>query len=332
MITERQPAITKEEVRALWRDDERERKRSDNYRAYKLLRKDIKERLKNGEKLSHRKQWVGRLPEFPIYADREGSFQVDCMFMPPFNHYVGIVCVVSVDRKIAWAEAWKGGNPEAGGQKTKRISAKAMIPYFLKCVAEIDKRFHVKVQRVESDDETMFKGDFQREMEVQGIHWYFVKPSISGPLKTKVGIVERFNRTLKSILNKLIDQYELRQTDWVNLLPEALHQYNYENVHREIGMTPSDTNEDQEKAFVHRKVEQTHNTQVWWDAEVNGRTQARIPNEENLKDPFKKEKKRYLRGLYTLDKRAAGPSLTVTSNETGEPIPRRFLPYDVSWI
>ena len=53
LITENKPARMKEEVQALWRDDERERKRSDNYRAYKLLRKDIKERLKNGEKISH---------------------------------------------------------------------------------------------------------------------------------------------------------------------------------------------------------------------------------------------------------------------------------------
>ena len=319
-------------MRALWRDEERERKRSDQYRAYRLLRKDIKERLKKGEKISHRKRWVGRVPEFPIYADRPGSFQVDCMFMPPFNHYVGIICVVSVDCKIAWAEAWKGSNPEAGGQKTKRITAKAMIPYFFKCVDEIQNRFHVKVEQVESDDESMFKGDFQRAMEERGISWYFVKPSISGPFKTKVGIVERFNRTLRSILNKLIDRYELRDVDWLNLLPEALHQYNYENEHREIGMTPADTNEDQEKAFVQRKLEETHNTQVWWDAEVNGRTQARIPNEENLKDPFRKEKRRFHKGTYTLSKRAAGPSLTVTSNDTGNPISRRFFPYDVSWI
>ena len=185
--------------------------------------------MKNGEKIPHRQQWVGKLPEFPIYGDREGSFQADCMFLPDVKGYVGCLCVISDNRKIAWAEAFKGNTPDEGGRKTKRIKAGQMFPYFKKCVDEIERRFRVKVLRVESDDETMFKGVFQEEVERQGIHWYFVKPSVSGPLKTKVGIVERFNRTLNGKLERLDLEYNEvggAGKQWENFMGAALFAYN----------------------------------------------------------------------------------------------------------
>ena len=82
LISEMKPTLTKEEVSKLWRDKEKERKRSQHYKGNRLLRKDIQRRLKNREKIPHRQQWVGKLPEFPIYGDREGLFQADCMFLP----------------------------------------------------------------------------------------------------------------------------------------------------------------------------------------------------------------------------------------------------------
>ena len=89
--------------------------------------------------IPHRQQWVGKLPEFPIYGDREGSFQADCMFLPRVQGYVGCLCLISDNRKIAWAEAFKGNTPDEGGQRTKRIRAGQMFPYFVKCVEEIEK-------------------------------------------------------------------------------------------------------------------------------------------------------------------------------------------------
>ena len=107
-----------------------------------------------------------------------------------------------------WVEGFTGNTPIEGGRNTKVIKAAQMFLSFRKCVDEIESRFHVKVLRVKSDDETMFKGVF---------HWYFVKPSISGPLKTKVRIVERFKRTLKNILKKLINKYNLNEKAWLKL-------------------------------------------------------------------------------------------------------------------
>ena len=97
LILEMKPVLTKEEVTQLWRDKEKEQKRSQHYKGNILLIKfkDIQRQLKNGEKIPHRQQWVGKLPEFPIYGDREESFQADCMFMLHTKGYVGCLCLIS---------------------------------------------------------------------------------------------------------------------------------------------------------------------------------------------------------------------------------------------
>ena len=66
-------------------------------------------------------------------------------------------------------------------------------------------------------------------MEDRGIHWYFVKPMVSGPLKTKVGVVKRFNSTLQSVLKSLINEYDFNKKAWMDL-----HRYNYENINRKL--------------------------------------------------------------------------------------------------
>ena len=88
-------------------------------------------------------------------------------------------------------------------------------------------------------------------------------------------------------------------------------------------------NEDKQK-FINRKKRQTQQTQDWWDIEVNGKTRGRRPHDENQKDAFCKEKKKFHKEVYTFTKRAAGPSMDVTNSE-GHTISRRLLPYNVSW-
>ena len=150
-------------------------------------------------------------------------------------------------------------------------------------------------------------------------------------MKTKVGIVDRFKRTLKSILNKLIDEYDLPETAWLNFLPEALHRYNYETFHREVGKTPADITNQDKQNFMDSKKRQIEQPQQWWDIEVNGRTRGQRPDDENLKDAFHKEKKRFHKEVYMFAKCAAGRSLAATNSE-GYTITHRLLPYNVSWI
>ena len=87
------------------------------------------------------------------------------MCIPVIEGYVGCVCLLSINRKVAWARPFLEGLAEAGGPRTNRMTAALMIQPFIKCVEEIENRFGVKVQRVENDAESMFKGVFHQAME-----------------------------------------------------------------------------------------------------------------------------------------------------------------------
>ena len=72
------------------------------------------------------------------------------------------------------------------------------------CIHEIERRFHFTVKQIKTDDGSIFKGDSRRALQQQGISQFFVQPSVSGPFKTKLSVVERFNRTVKLYLDKLM--------------------------------------------------------------------------------------------------------------------------------
>ena len=71
-----------------------------------------------------------------------------------------------------------------------------------------------------SDEESMFKGVCRKALQQQGISQYFVEPSTSGPFKTKLGVVERFHRTIKLYLNKFLVGNDSR--NWATHFSEAL--------------------------------------------------------------------------------------------------------------
>ena len=108
-------------------------------------------------------------------------------------------------------------------------------------------------------------------------------PSISGPFTIKVGVVMRFNSTLKSILKRMIDQYNLDQKAWKDLLSKALYQYNYENTQRVVRKIPTEVTNRDKALFTSHKYTQTVNTQNWWNAKVNRRTESMKKNQPQHK-------------------------------------------------
>jgi len=60
----------------------------------------------------------------------------------------------------------------------------------------------------------------------------------------KLSIVDRLNRTLN---NKLKIQFEVRNNKkWFDVLHNLLDEYNFQDKHRSIGMTPSEVNKSNE--------------------------------------------------------------------------------------
>jgi hypothetical protein len=71
----------------------------------------------------------------------------------------------------------------------------------------------------------------------------------------KSAIVERFNRTLN---NKLKIQFEVRNNNkWVDILQDLLDEYNFNDKHRSIGMTPSEVNKSHVSSVLHTLFKET---------------------------------------------------------------------------
>ena len=276
---------------------------------------------------------------FPIYADREGSFQADIAFMPEdqvFGGFQGIVCLISTNRKIAWCEPYRA-NKSPNGVRKRQIPAGKMYELLAKCINEIERRFHIKVLQIESDDESMFKGDCRKALQQRGISQYFVQPSISGPFKTKLGVVERFNRTIKLYLNKLMVGYNTR--DWAKLLPEALYYYNFQHKNRAIGQRPAQIDDEEEAHIASQKEQETEETKQHYDnkylnqEDPRARVARAVENgrPEESKDAFKKERPNWSRVAFHITPKSTGPALFVRHPDEEAPKKRQFLPYNLKW-
>jgi hypothetical protein len=64
----------------------------------------------------------------------------------------------------------------------------------------------------------------------------------------KAAVIERFSRTLN---NKIRVQFEVRSNKkWIDILQDLLDEYNFKDVRRSMGTTPSDVNKSNEKLVV----------------------------------------------------------------------------------
>ena len=120
---------------------------------------------------------------------------------------------------------------------------------------------------MKSNDGFMYKSDRSRVMtkacskETVAEHYNREESrSISSNLpsvdhsKPKLGVVERFNRTIKLYLNKLMAGYDT--PNWAALLPEALYYYNFQHKDRAIGMSPTQADDEEEGKIASQKAEE----------------------------------------------------------------------------
>lgn len=83
---------------------------------------------------------------------------------------------------------------------------------------------------------------FKKVLQSNGIKMYHTEN------EEKSAIIERFNRTLN---HKMKIQFEMNKNfRWIHIVPHLLREYNYENVHTTIRMTPSQVNTGNEKQLL----------------------------------------------------------------------------------
>lgn len=161
-------------------------------------------------------------------------WQTDLVEMIPYARknkgYKYILCVIDCFTKFAWALPLKS--------KTGNEVSKAMLKI-------IHKR-SPKLLQLDNGKE-FYNSLFDSLMKKYNIKKYSVYST------KKACIVERFNRTLKSLMFK--EFTSIGSHDWVSLLPTLLNKYN-SSKHRTIGMSPKEADKNPSSVvFKQRKIE-----------------------------------------------------------------------------
>lgn len=151
-------------------------------------------------------------------------FQADLVEMIPYakgnKGFKYILTVINCFTKYAYAVPLK--------DKSGAEVVKAMIP-----IVESNPMKHLQTDQ----GKEFYNTGFAKLMKKHGINHYSVFSDKKG------AIVERFNRSLKSLMWRKFT--EMGNYHWVKILPVLLNEYNTRK-HRTIGMAPTDVNKANE--------------------------------------------------------------------------------------
>jgi len=132
-----------------------------------------------------------------------------------------VMCFIDTLSRYAFAEPMKSKSQEESLRVFEIIAVKVMELGFT-------------IGTVDSDMESAFRGkEFQQFSEMNHIKMRFI------PVADEHGtaFVERFNRTLRILLEKL--KVSQGTNEWVKFLPQLMENYNT-RVHRTLGMSPKE--------------------------------------------------------------------------------------------
>jgi hypothetical protein len=177
------------------------------------------------------KEWLARQEHQQVFSRKKKLFnaiiggpedyQMDIMFFLQYKKqndgYDGIVNFINITSRKAYSYAIKG-------KKQGEINRVFDLFY-----NEVDH----KVVNITSDNEASFKSSIKR---YPAITHHQVDPND----KTKTGIVERFNRTLRSKIDKYMKLHKTKT--WYKILPELVNNYN-SSKHSTILKAPNDVTE-----------------------------------------------------------------------------------------
>ena len=209
--------------------------------------------------LSQRRMDKRSIHWYPIYSDKPNSYQADLMFEPYVNSkgekiLQAILCLININTKYAFASAVdytknvKGMDERDWASKSTRIllnnkdsglvlRALKRILDSMKGEADALNEFkemkgsaHFQVDHLYVDEGSEFKGEFKQYCENNNIQLHVFSPQTGS--KRRLAIVERFNRTLRRLLEKQL--HMLGKKPIKDLLPDALDLYNRYLNHRGI--------------------------------------------------------------------------------------------------
>jgi hypothetical protein len=196
---------------------------------------------------------------YPIYADRPNSYQADLMFEPYVNSkketiLQAILCVININTKYAFAQVVDYYKKSTDNEDWKKKASRLRLtnkdaPLVLRSFKRIEKDMveearvlnnipayrnsvQFKIDTLYVDEGGEFMGDFARYCDSKNIHIHVFRNVEFDGLKRRLGIVERFNRTLRGLLEA--EKERLGKQPFKNLLPICLAKYNRHNNQRSV--------------------------------------------------------------------------------------------------
>ena len=221
---------------------------------------------------------VNKKQYLPIYTDTPYSFQIDLTFFPRYkkqndNNYV-LFTAININTRYAYAYYSNNKN-----MKT-----------ILKMISDMEKKTIINSITVDKGSEFLNK-EFIKFCEDNEISVFFVKGD-----GHKLGIINRFHRTLKDKLTKHFNATD--SVRWVDVIDKIIDNYN-NTVNRSIGHAPKQVNTFIENDIITRKKELTNDIKARIKVLEVG-LYCRIKTKRELFDD--KHTSKYSRELYIITK------------------------------
>lgn len=237
-------------------------------------------------------------------------FQADLVEMIPYakqnKGYRYILVVIDVFSKYVWAEAVKN--------KTSQNIVKAMKKIFSE-----SKRIPKNMQTDHGKE--FYNHEFQNLMEKLKINHYSTYSS------KKACVVERVNRTLKSIMWK---EFSLQGSyKWLTLLPQVVDQYN-NTKHHTTGKKPIDINKQNEKEILNSAYNRIKTIDLS-NAVFNVGDHVRISKHRSVFD--KGYTPNWTNEIFTvIEVKLTNPITYMIADAAGQPIKGAFYKYELQKV
>lgn len=247
----------------------------------KIKKEQVKEFLEQQETHQMNFQKVERTKFLPIYSDAPYAFQLDLTFFPRYKKqnegYWVLFTAININTRYAYAYAMK--------DKTSAETLKVLQNMLEK----------TEINAIETDEGSEFTNyKFKQLCQKENINVSYFKGD-----SHKLGIINRFHRTLKDKLNKYMVANDT--VKWVDVIDELIKNYNntkHSGIHN---IEPNKVNGFYEALLIQENKEKTANFSPTVLKYEEG-TKCRIINNDNNIYNKKSMDSNYSNEIYTIMK------------------------------
>lgn len=224
-------------------------------------------------------KYVKKKIYLPIYSETPFSFQIDLTFFPRYkkqnNNYYVLFTAININTRYAYAYYAKNKDMEAVLDMMKKF-----------------KRDALEINSITTDEGKEFNNkEFLEYCQKQEIDVFFVKGD-----SHKLGIVNRFHRTLK---DKLLKHFTANDTvNWIDVIESIIYNYNH-TIHSGIGIEPYKVNSFIETEIIAEKKQITEEINKK-GLSINVGDKCRIKKKDVLFED--KMTTKYSKTIYTITK------------------------------